>query len=60
MWSTEIAGTITGQAAAGNGPARRYSGHRRDGRCRCEAVSVGAIQPGDLMVMYGTTMFLFW
>lgn len=57
MWSTEIAGTITGQAAAETGLPAGIPVTAGTVDAAAEAVSVGAIQPGDLMVMYGTTMF---
>lgn len=57
MWSTEIAGHITDEAAAETGLASGTPVTAGTVDAAAEAVSVGAIEPGDLMVMYGTTMF---
>ena len=57
MWSTEIAGNITATAAAETGLAVGTPVTAGAVDAAAEAVSVGAIRPGDLMVMYGTTMF---
>lgn len=57
LWSTEIAGHITGAAAAETGLPVGIPVSAGTVDAAAEAVSVGAIEPGDLMVMYGTTMF---
>lgn len=57
MWSTEIAGYVTGDAARETGLAVGTPVTAGTVDAAAEAVSVGAIYPGDLMVMYGTTMF---
>lgn len=57
MWSTEIAGTITEGAATETGLPVGIPVTAGTVDAAAEAVSVGAIEPGDLMVMYGTTMF---
>lgn len=57
MWSTEIAGHITAQAASETGLPADTPVTAGTVDAAAEAVSVGAIEPGDLMVMYGTTMF---
>lgn len=57
-WSGEAAGTVTAAAAAEAGlpPGIPVTTGTID--AWAEAVSVGAQNPGDLMLMYGTTMFL--
>jgi len=57
VWSTEIAGTVTAAAAAETGlvAGTPVAGGAVD--AAAEAVSVGVTRPGDVMVMYGTTMF---
>lgn len=57
MWSTEIAGTVTEEAAAETGLPVGIPVTAGTVDAAAEAVSVGAVEPGDLMVMYGTTMF---
>lgn len=57
MWSNEIAGEVTEAAAAETGLAVGTPVTAGTVDAAAEAVSVGAIEPGDLMVMYGTTMF---
>lgn len=57
MWSTEIAGHVTEMAARETGLAVGTPVTAGTVDAAAEAVSVGAIQPGDLMVMYGSTMF---
>jgi len=56
-WSTEVAGAVTPQAAAETGlaPGTPVTAGTID--AAAEAVSVGVVEPGDMMVMYGTTMF---
>lgn len=57
MWSDEIAGEITASAAAETGlrPGTPVTAGTVD--AAAEAISVGVIEPGDMMIMYGTTMF---
>lgn len=57
LWSTEVAGYITEDAAAETGLSAGIPVSAGTVDAAAEAVSVGAVQPGDLMVMYGTTMF---
>lgn len=57
LWSTEIAGHVTKAAAAETGLPEGLPVTAGTVDAAAEAVSVGAVQPGDLMVMYGTTMF---
>lgn len=56
-WSTAIAGTVTQVAAAETGlaPGTPVTAGAVD--AAAEALSVGVTEPGDLMVMYGTTLF---
>ena len=56
-WSTEIAGTVTARAAAETGlrPGAPVNAGAID--AAAEALSVGVIDPGDLMMMYGSTLF---
>jgi xylulokinase len=56
-WSTEIAGVLTGVAAEETGlvPGTPVTAGAVD--AAAEALSVGVAEPGDLMVMYGTTLF---
>lgn len=57
LWSDEIAGEVTADAAAETGlrPGTPVTAGTID--AAAEAVSVGVVNPGDMMVMYGTTMF---
>lgn len=57
LWSTEIAGHVTEAAAVETGLAVGTPVTAGTVDAAAEAVSVGAVQPGDLMVMYGTSMF---
>jgi xylulokinase len=58
MWSTEIAGLVTPAAAAETGliPGTPVTCGTID--AAAEAVSVGVAAPGDMMVMYGSTIFI--
>jgi len=55
--ATEIAGEVTAAAAADTGLAPGTPVTVGTVDAVAEAVSVGAIHPGDLMCMYGTTTF---
>ncbi|MBY8879075.1 FGGY-family carbohydrate kinase [Actinacidiphila acidipaludis] len=57
-WSGEAAGTLTPAAAAATGLPAGIPVTTGTIDAWAEAVSVGAQGPGDLMLMYGTTMFL--
>jgi xylulokinase len=57
-WSGEIAGTVGPAAAVETGLAAGTPVVTGTIDAWAEAVSVGAHRPGDLMLMYGTTMFL--
>jgi len=58
MWSTEIAGHVTEQAASETGlaPGTPVTAGTID--AAAEAVSVGVRNPGDMMMMYGSTVFI--
>ena len=58
LWSNEIAGEITPQAAAETGlsPGTPVTAGTID--AAAEAFSVGVDQPGDMMMMYGSTIFI--
>ena len=57
-WSGHVAGSVTVEAAAATGlrPGTPVTAGTVD--AWAEAISVDAHNPGDLMLMYGTTMFL--
>jgi xylulokinase len=57
LWSSEIAGQVTERAAETTGlrPGTPVTAGTID--AAAEAISVGVINPGDMMCMYGTTMF---
>ena len=57
-WSIEAAGTVTSRAAAETGLAPGTPVAVGTADAAAEALAAGAIDPGDLMVMYGTTLFL--
>ncbi|MBX3091293.1 MAG: FGGY-family carbohydrate kinase [Cryobacterium sp.] len=58
VWPRDIAGTITGKAAKLTGLPEGIPVIAGTIDAWSEAISIGAQQPGDLMLMYGTTMFL--
>ena len=57
-WPGDLAGTITAEAAAATGLAEGTPVIVGTIDAWSEALSIGAVGPGDLMLMYGTTMFL--
>jgi len=57
-WSVERAGTVTKQAAAETGIPAGTPVAVGTADALAEAVAAGATANGDLMVMYGTTLFL--
>jgi len=57
-WSTEIAGQITAQAAAETGLAPGTPVTTGTIDAAAEAVSVGVQDAGDMMMMYGSTIFI--
>ena len=58
MWSGQIAGHITPQAAAETGLAIGTPVTCGTIDAAAEAVSVGVASPGDMMMMYGSTIFM--
>jgi len=58
LWSNEIAGHVTAVAAAETGlaPGTPVTAGTID--AAAEALSVGVDQPGDMMMMYGSTIFI--
>ncbi|GFE63679.1 FGGY-family carbohydrate kinase [Litoreibacter roseus] len=58
MWSDEIAGHITAQAAQATGLAEGTPVTAGTIDAAAEALSVGVDQPGDMMMMYGSTIFM--
>jgi xylulokinase len=58
LWPTEVAGEVTAAAAALAGLPRGMPVTAGTVDAWAEATSVGVREPGDVMVMYGTTMFL--
>jgi xylulokinase len=57
LWTTEIAGTVTRKAAKATGLAAGTPVICGTIDAASEAVSVGVSRPGDMMVMYGSTIF---
>jgi xylulokinase len=58
VWPSDVVGTVTAEAAATTGLAAGTPVVAGTIDAWSEAVSVGAQRLGDLMLMYGTTMFL--
>lgn len=58
MWSHEIAGHITEKAAAQTGLTLGTPVTAGTIDAAAEAFSVGVDQPGDMMMMYGSTIFI--
>jgi xylulokinase len=58
MWSTEIAGTVTAMAAEATGLAVGTAVICGTIDAAAEAHSVGVTDAGDMMVMYGSTIFI--
>src|SRR3954471_13509979 len=57
LWSDQVAGVVTSAAAAETGLKAGTPVTAGTIDAAAEAVSVGVVNPGDMMVMYGTTMF---
>jgi xylulokinase len=57
-WATDIAGRITPEAAAETGLAAGTPVTIGTIDAAAEAVSVGVAAPGDMMMMYGSTIFI--
>ena len=58
LWSNEVAGQITRKAAAETGLAVGTPVTTGTIDAAAEALSVGVDQPGDMMMMYGSTIFI--
>jgi xylulokinase len=58
MWSTDIAGHVTAAAAAETGLAEGTPVTCGTIDAAAEAVSVGVQHPGEMMMMYGSTIFI--
>jgi xylulokinase len=58
MWSSEIVGRVTARAAAETGLAEGTLVTCGTIDAAAEAVSVGVARPGDMMMMYGSTIFI--
>lgn len=58
LWSTEIAGQVTAAAAAETGLPAGIPVTCGTIDAAAEAVSVGTRDPGDMMMMYGSTLFI--
>jgi len=59
-WAEDLAGHLHAEAAAATGLAVGTPVAFGTIDALSEAISVGAVAPGDLMLMYGSTTFLFW
>ncbi len=57
LWADDVAGQVTPEAAAETGLKAGTPVTAGTIDAAAEAVSVGVVDPGDMMVMYGTTMF---
>ena len=57
-WSTEIVGRITARAARETGLAEGTPVTAGTVDAAAEALSVGVTRPGDMMMMYGSTIFI--
>jgi xylulokinase len=57
-WTTDVAGTLTRRAAAETGLAEGTPVIVGTIDAAAEAESVGVVEPGDMMVMYGSTVFI--
>jgi len=57
VWTTDIAGHVTAAAARATGLAKGTPVIAGTIDAASEALSVGVTRPGDMMVMYGSTIF---
>jgi xylulokinase len=57
-WSTDIVGQVSGKAAEATGLAAGTSVITGTIDAAAEAVSVGVTAPGQMMIMYGSTIFI--
>jgi xylulokinase len=58
MWTTDIAGSVTEKAARETGLAIGTPVICGTVDAAAEAISVGVLEPNDLMIMYGSTIFI--
>jgi xylulokinase len=57
LWTTDIAGHVTAKAARATGLAKGTPVIAGTIDAAAEALSVGVVRQGDMMVMYGSTIF---
>ena len=57
-WTTDIAGTVTRRASEETGLAEGTPVIVGTIDAAAEALSVGVLEPGDMMLMYGSTIFI--
>lgn len=57
-WTTDVVGTVTREAASQTGLAEGTPVIAGTIDAAAEAVSVGVVGPGQMMLMYGTTLFM--
>jgi xylulokinase len=57
-WTTDIAGVVTAKAAKETGLAEGTPVICGTVDAAAEAISVGVLEPGDMMLMYGSTIFI--
>jgi len=57
-WTTDIAGHVTAKAARATGLAKGTPVIVGTIDAAAEAISVGVARPGDMMMMYGSTVFI--
>ncbi len=57
MWTTDIAGQVTAKAARATGLAKGTPVIAGTIDAAAEALSVRMVRPGDMMIMYGSTIF---
>jgi xylulokinase len=57
-WTTEVAGTVTRKAAEETGLAAGTPVIIGTVDAAAEALSVGVLEPGEMMLMYGSTIFI--
>lgn len=58
LWPAEVAGTVTAEAAEATGIPAGTPVAAGTVDAWSESISVGVREPGDMMLMYGTTMFM--
>jgi xylulokinase len=58
LWTTDIAGTVTASASEETGLAIGTPVTCGTIDAAAEAVSVGVLDPGEMMIMYGSTIFI--